>query len=866
MSNSHMSRRAVILGSAGLTFASLGRVRAQTAAMSQDLTTLKWDKALGAAVWNRSGGPLFAIIDDRYMTTSESTCPPAWTQLTTPQIVDAQKTMVAASAFYRSKGMAAPLLPVLGGKFHVFFVDDLGDVNGQTALASGTANGQPDGTPTVARGVHLMINTTNYLNPDAVHAWGPRITLAHEMLHAIDRTMLPDGAWSSIGKWWGEGAIEATGQHAYGSLGFNPLEAFKAGERAHAQSLGLRPYDYPLTLLGVPAHRPSWVRHGKAIEKGEGNAAVSFWKYNATYFTASFWRYILKEEAPNVMPSKFTSVPLPGDFELLPTLRKYAVTGAEKKKVSDNPYMDPGVPLLDRFLREQHPTWKPTGLYRAFPAFIAHMVEWPDQVIRSRKGLFDHASWMDVLFMDGAPKKELSGEKDIRIELEILPLAAKAVRFVIPRGPLGEDYPPVTISVSILDDHGQENAIDNIHVGLRGQCLANHLSQPGRYSKGRVRRWSGIKATPLKRRAVNNETVLTLINVAPEPWKTKPVKVRLTITLQIASTAGQCSYHPLPIETDKGKINLPSSIAPKPANDVPTIQVARDVEKTSAVFMNDADIVRMMTANLDANQLMSVERETDEPPALDTQAQSQKLMAGLSSGALRPLSVELELPRVEPGYVGAVSGAKVIAEWSEPKYAAYARYGVSQAIRIETDAVQVQITSSSEGSILGRFTADFDAGKDNLERIFRGRIEGKFSLGIAIDHAEEDNAVPKDPAALMPTDFFVAAARAGMDGEVLKQALQEAGQQVQSDPEGPSVGGTGGGSGGGGSGGAGGYGSGGSTDCPVTITRADFEPYFQERFGSLPGLTKAELAQMKTSMLESWDLTKIYVCDWKTGG
>ncbi|MBI1407817.1 MAG: hypothetical protein GC145_17015 [Caulobacter sp.] len=857
-----LSRRLVLLGGGGLSLTGLASARAQ----SDDLMSLTWDEARAKALWSQSGGPQFTLIDDQAMTTSEGKSPPAHTPLTPEERVEIGKTLTAACLFYRARGMAPPMLPILNGRFHLFFVDDLGDVNGQTADAFGTRPGWITDQPSVPMGVHLMINATNYFHPDAEHPWGPRITIAHEMLHAIDRRMVANDGWKPIGKWWREGNVEATGQHAYGALGYRPLEALKPGDRLHAQNVGMRPYDYPLTLLGVPAYRPSWVRKGAAIGEGEGKAAATFFDRNATYFTGSFWRYLLKEEAPAVVPSKFASVPLPGDFELMPALRSYVVTPSDRKKAAGNPHMDPGVPLLDRFLRERHPTWKPTGLYRAFPAFIAHFVEWPDQVIKSRQGLFAHASWMDVLFMEGAPKKDISGDQDIRMELEILPLAAKAVRFVIPKAPIGENYPPITISVSILDDHGQDNAIDNIHVGLRGQCLANHLSQPGRYSKGRVRRWSGIKATPLKRRAVNNETVLTLINVAPEPWKTKPVKVRLTITLQIASTAGQASYHPLPIETDKGKINLPSSTAPKPANDVPTIQVARDVEKTSAVFMSDADIVRMMTANLDANQLMSVERETDEPPALDTQAQSQKLMAGLSSGTLRPLSVELELPRVEPDYVGPVSGAKVIAEWSEPKYAAYAQYGVSQAVRIETDAVQVQITSSSEGSILGRFTADFDAGKDNLERIFRGRIEGKFSLGIAIDHAEEDNAVPKDPAALMPTDFFVAAARAGMDGEVLKQALLEAGQQVQSDPEGPSVGGTGGGSGSGGSGAAGGYGSGGSTDCPVTVTRADFEPYFQERFGALPGVSKAQLAEMKASMLESWDLTKIYVCDWKTGG
>src|SRR5690606_25543916 len=102
----------------------------------------------------------------------------------------------------------------------------------------------------------------------------------------------------------------------------------------------------------------------------------------------------------------------------------------------------------------------------------------------------------------------------------------------------------------------------------------------------------------------------------------------------------------------------------------------------------------------------------------------------LAATRAMPFQIELTMPAVAPGFVGNVSGGKVAAEWMEPAYVPLARYGVSSGVRMETDAVRVQITSSGDGAILGVFSADFDRGSDNAEAIFRGRIEGRFSAGI----------------------------------------------------------------------------------------------------------------------------------------
>ncbi|MGH6977902.1 MAG: hypothetical protein ACRED4_01190, partial [Brevundimonas sp.] len=668
--------------------------------------------------------------------------------------------------------------------------------------------------------------------------WAPRITLAHELVHALDQTMVGDG-WEGIGGWWREGNIEGVAQHALAGLGYRPLDLLKAGGRSHAKNVGMRPYDVPLTLKEVPQYRPSWVRHDQSVRDAEVEAgsANSFFSDNATYFTSSFWRYLMKEEAPNRVGTQFGTVPLPGDFELLAPLRAYRPNADDIAKAEANAYMDPGVPVLDRFLREKHPVWRSAGLHRAFPAFIAHFVEWPDQVVKSRSGLFAHRKWMDVLFMKGAPLLELAPDKDIEIEFEIAPLSAKAIRFEVPMSGLTTSHPKIAITASVQESSRSWRPIDSIHIGLRGQCLGNNQSQSRTSGSGRVRRWTNVTATPLKRGPVNGETVLTVTNVATNAVDTWPVRVKLTISLQVASSTGQCSYHPKPVERSGGPpVHIPPSRAPSGPDTVHVLPVERGASETKVTIIKDADLVRMISDMADANALMSVERESDQPLRRD--ATGQELAAAtarMASGQVSIMTLELTLPRVEPGYVGTVTGAMAAAEWIEPRYAQYASLGVSQGVRIETDAVEVSITSSNEGAILGAFSADFDRGSQNDEALFRGRIEGRFSLGVIRDETQ-DEEMPEDPAAIMPTDFFVVAARAGMDAETLAEALREAASGMAADegageePTAPPVVSPGA---------LGHY----DEECPVPLTRDDFERFFQDRFASLPGLSQTQLTQ-----------------------
>lgn len=873
-------------------------------AMMATLRSLRWDRREAERLWRQPGGPRFEVIDYVDMTfggkvyrrpvplygnLSESAA--RGVSLTYEQVAEVREVLGAISVYFRNKGMAAPMLPMANDKFYVFVVGDMGDIAGATGDASGlkppaptdpmaqlTPGPPPVMPPTVPYGVHLMLSATNYFTPLEHHPWATKITVAHELVHAMDRYMVVSGeragSLDNVGNWWGEGNVDTAPQYSLKALGYDPEVTLKGGERNHAKNIGMRPYDYPLTLKGVPDRLPDWVLRGRP-DIGPGDvvaAAASFYKYNATYFTASFWRFLMKEEAP--VGSGRGGAPVPGDFELFAALREVVLTSTDIAKAAQNPdWMDNGVPALDSFLRSRHPTWGATGLYRAYPAFIAHWVEWPDQTLKSRKGLLAHPQWIDAMFMDGVEKHDIGIDVDITVELTVLPLAAKAIRFEIPQlGPTPQDYPPVTITVSIVDDGGQANAIDNIHVGLRGQCLGNGLSQPSPSRGKRVRRWASVKATPLKRRPVNDETILSFINVAPDPTSTRPVRIRVQVGLQVASTTGQVSYHPKPVETANGTIALPPSRSPKAPDVAPLVPIEFAAEETRVVLMKDADLVRMLNDALDINDASAIARDRDDGPA-NRQSAAANVMGAMSgapfmpgSGSIsdlapslmatvktRPFEIILTIPKIQPGYVGSVSGGHVVAEWYESAYERFAEYGVSTSVELETDAVQVQITSSGDGVILGRFTADFDRGSQNTEATFRGRIEGKFSLGIANDEAAGDQQMPTDPSAAVPTDFFISAARAGMNTQDMAEFFRlQAAEMQASGGSGPptsrpNVGGA--------------RGQAGVLDPgSCRVTRAEFDAWFEDLYGSQPMFTPAQRLEMKNQFLSAWEFTEQMIC------
>lgn len=812
----------------------------------------------------------------------------------------------SASRYYRSIGLPAPKLPLdSNGAFNIFFLEMSSNTNGGTGPAVGVSDGVGTGAA-VPAGTHLMMSGPNLLNPDyPEQGW---VTLAHELEHAVDGSIAAVQTWPSEEsrtiKWLGEGSTHAIAPFALKLLGFNPVEAWRSGNWEFGKEVGRRPYDVSLPLKPVPVKRPDWVMAHRPLseinanyglfelalnlpKKTEQDAAKDFWAENATYLTCGFFRFLFKEEAPFKLAAKPTplktqavQVPFlpgmpgnggpaqtrPGDFELFAAFRNTAVTDGDRAKAKSNEkWIDEGVLMLDRFLRTRHPTWGATGLYRAFPAFIAHFVEWPDQIGETRNGFFAHERWLESLFMDGVPKREISIGQDIEIELKpIAPLSARAVRFALPPLPdaLTAKYPLVTITIVALD--GPSDAIDNIHLGLRGNVLANSLSFPSRVGRAKVRRWFNIDARPLKRKATRGESVLTIINSWRDPARGRPLRVKVHIALQVGEAGGLCSYHPLPTTGPNGAvITLPSSVSPPAGKILPQQPTTRSAGEVQITIMQDADFVLLTeqagTLNTSA---IAVQRKTDEPPK-DNSAELAKAMQNLQSMA-RPskksgLMVTLTMPRVEAGTTGPVSSGRVSAEWVDPVYNSYAKYGVSPSVVLNTDAVQINVTSSTEGTIVGRFVADFDKGSQNSEREFRGKIEGDFSVGIISDDEQGEGDLPEDPTSLLPTDWFIAAARAGIDtatmGQMMLDAISASGDGAGSASP---VGGAGT--------------DGGSSrlvgDESVTCDfqsegemRMALDRYLKQFRDSVPGITPEQLRTLREAMLASPETTAGILCE-----
>jgi hypothetical protein len=683
--------------------------------------------------------------------------------------------------------------------------------------------------------------------------------------------------WGEVKGWCGEGSTHAIAQFALRRIGYDPVKGYASGVRNVVKDIGLRPYDVTLSLSEVPGRIPDFLA-AEVREAGgkESERAKSFWEQNATYLTCSFWRFLFEEEAPVRLsgPARrgAPGPTAPGDFELFAPFRAFAMTGEDRARAGANSrWIDPVIALLDRFLKSRHPVWGVTGLYRAFPAFIAHFVEWPDQIAKSRKGFLAHDKWLDGMFMDGVPLLEIAPGQDIIHEPAIIPpYAARALRFKLPRiegmpeSLLGTEYPRVTITVTTLN--GPRDAIDHIHLGLRGGVLGNVYSQAVRSGAGRVRRWANIDARALFPGRTDGESVLTIINSAPKPEAGRPIKVRVHIALQVVDSSGQCSYHPLPVPGPNGQmVTIPSSVSPPTGRKVPTLAVERGIDDVEITIVQDADLVELigMSVMNGTGSGMEVQRESERGPtglAAPDPAKIQALAARASNlSTKRGLMITLTLPRVEPGTVGPVSGARVRAEWIDPAYNAFAQFGVSNTVSIATDAVEAVLTANSEGTLVGTYAANFDAASDNADRIFRGRVSGNFSTGVVKDEAQEAE-LPEEKFAMVPTDFFIGMARAGMDLASMMPMLESAMSAAAEGGDGSAAAGAD-------DDGAASPGSlvaGQGPDCTFADEaemRSYLDRYLRKLRESSPAITQDNLREMRSALLQNPETTRDLLCN-----
>lgn len=897
----NLSRRSILGGLTVVGSGAGGPVFAQLspdsevvrAARLRALRGMTWDRAARDRAMRRPK-PRVEIVDyiDMFLNKAERARPAK--PLTASETQRALSAIEAALDFCIARKFDAPNLPVISDRFQVFFVEELGTASGAYGFGKDDVATllAPYVAPFVPEGSHLGYSASDFRNPYCNHPWGDRIPLAHEIFHAVDGAMRTNDG-DHIGGWWGEGLTDALAQAALAKLGYNPLSELKAGAREHGKQIGMRPYDVPLALpygetqlRPPPATRPVWTRASPATCKKAEAAAVppdnadtiaAFWRSNATYFTQSFWRFLFHERAARDNSSEGGKA-IVDDYRLVHRLKRLQLEQRDIDEAKGNPDMDPGIALLDRFIRKHHDAYKAAGLYRAFPAFIAHWVEWPDQVIKSRAGNLAHPKWLDAMFLEGAPLLEIGEQQDIDHSIRNLrPLAARAIRFKLPyliTSP--EAYPRVTISVTAIN--GGPDAIDNIHVGVRGQCLPHIQSQPTTGGSGRTRRWMMVDARPLMRSAVNGESILTFINCAPKAAKTRPVSIRVTVALEIGSAMGQLFYAPTTRVNEKGQeVRPPRSNAPPMGKKTPTLSTARGTEEIEISINQDERIAKAQFAagTLAGSLGMEEERLTD---ATEKKVSPAEMMVMLQQAAtpstLSGLIIKLTFPRIEAGHRGPVSGARATATWFEPRYPPLRISGLDGQVSMETDAVQIQIISATEGAFIGTYRADFSKSSRDSEREFGGVVSGAFSIGIAHDEAKPD-VMPIDPAAMVPTDFFHKMSMAGMSGDLMVEAL---GKMHREAAEGRDQPGTAGGSAGNGGGSA----SGGSSPassriagapddaaieaCAKDVTRLDLDRALRHLHGDLARENPSLLRTMREAYLADWEGTKRLICLWKVTG
>ena len=549
------------------------------------------------------------------------------------------------------------------------------------------------------------------------------VSTAHELFHAVqasyanwsghDNSQLHEEKWvtealpDAIGLWATEGLS------FMGNPPFDPQRRFATGSPRFGKALGMRPYDYPLDLRTPPPRMPIYP---------SGNSADDM-REIASYMTSSFWRFAWQHSMPHGQEWK--------------PMRHALMLRTPRRGTSS--VREDSLAWTDRSLKENHPAWK-RGLYDALPAFIPWWVAYPDDVMHSRKGEFEHTRWLKHAFVDGCPLYELNdANPTATIGVAMRELSGACVRVKWTGAPVGKSGWPAFALVAISADGGGEAALTDLHLGIHGINLGKTDPYKDPATGLSSLTWSGLTLDPRQPANTDGETVITFSNVSPDPLKAKRRTYDIHLGLDLTSVSGQLDK---PAErggrpASNVRVSARPHVAPGQVKAVPQGRTLTMAVVPSPIAGKDDCL------NATAKSAGMAAFGLDTAPALAGGGNLMSICLEVAANATRESlnparqpNVELTLPAVPDGHTGPVRGGRVIATWEDP---ALGKPG-DQHVDARTEDVDINITQANPAFVRGRFVARFKAPSNTAN----GQLSGSFTVWRAPTNQRVPLADPLD--------------------------------------------------------------------------------------------------------------------------
>lgn len=703
------------------------------------------------------------------------------------RLLDLEIAGSLAASRYAALGLRPPELHVEEGRFRALFVRDAGGAaafygrglekveDPEDIFKRWTA--RPKGLGPIPKYLFIGENVA-YAEDLSIFPAKGALSMAHELFHAIQASYPSfsrhERKGAHDGKWITEGIPDAIAPWALDGIRFNGASAFewkkslKSGSERFGKVLGLRPYDYPLDLRAVPYPKMKI----QSELRGDGGITEM-----SSYMTSSFWRYVLFEK------------PKPSlEWKALPALMEDPIGRGKTMREDALKWADEAVTL-------SIPTFT-DGLFRGFSAFIAERVEYPDQVMGSRQGVFAHPTWLEYMFQDGCPLITLNGSepKPPTIDLVIPQLAAKCLRlkWTGPRH-ANSGAPTATLTATVLNSKNEARSVESLHIGHHGTSEGFFASYKDQGTGATVKLGNTLDLDPLNPSKTNNELVVTLTNVARSPLDTAIQQYRITIIVNSSQAQGTVtqpadSEAKRPASTGKssGKRRNHPGVSKPTAQDGVGIGAADASGDIDELY----DCFNGMFKQLSAGALLLNSKVREKQIATEPPPQCN-MLTKIADPAFKDrfkgkMGVEIRLPPIATGHKGGVKGAVVSVGWSDPAM----RPQHNDDIGAETELVNVNITEATETYIRGGFSARFTEALHGVV----GTVTGDF-LQARADTSEFDFS--EQPLDYFSSDMLLSFYYAGMDGKTLQgMAAEVAATARRERGAGGSTGGSGGASGG----------------------------------------------------------------------